>query len=628
MARGSDGGRLRALLVEDDPADAALVTRLLRRTRPDGFDVTIADRLEAAVAALAAAPDGFDVVLADLGLPDSCGIATLDGLTQAAPAVAVVVLTGQDDEALALDAVRRGAQDDLVKGSGDGAILSRVVRYAIERKATEAALREARDAAEQAARAKSVFLAMMGHEIRTPLNGVLGMARLLLETPLATGQRAHVDTLLSAGELLLGLVNDLLDFARLDAEALTLESEVFDLAATVEEVRLVLAPRAGDKGLALTCRLGRDCPRRVRGDRLRLRQILFNLVGNAIKFTDQGAVTLTVEPAGGERLEFVVGDTGIGIPPEVGPALFEEFWQGGDGATRRRGGAGLGLAICRRLCRLMGGEIGYDSRPGQGSRFRVELPLPEACGPEESPVVVAPSPGPSRRILLADDNPVNRAVAAGLLERRGHQVTAVADGTAAVAAAAASRFDLILLDWRMPGLDGLAAARAIRALPGEAPPLYLLTAHAQAEAAEQSRAAGLAGVLAKPFRVEDVLRLLAGSGPPLPPPLVALADLAVDRHDLGAERMNGLLALFRRSAGADLDRLLGLVASGALAEAGSTAHRLAGAAASLHLRPLSERCRDLEAAARRGDAAAVAALAADLAPLWQASVEALAAALA
>ncbi|CAA7623279.1 Signal transduction histidine kinase [Candidatus Terasakiella magnetica] len=630
---------IRVLLLEDDPADARLVGQMLRRVKTTPFEVTWVGRLAQAVERLSELPLAFDVVLADLGLPDSAGMATLNTLTELAPQLPVVVLTGNDDDAVALEALKRGAQDYLVKGIGDGFILSRVVRYAIERKIGEEVLREARDTAEQAARAKSVFLAMMGHEIRTPLNGVLGMARLLMETPINHLQRSYVETLVSSGELLLGLVNDVLDFARLDASGMTLEHQPFDLADSVDEVRMVLASRAAEKGLILTCTFAPGIHDWVEGDRLRLRQILFNLVGNAIKFTDRGGIVISVSPlaVGGPEqwLRFAVTDTGIGIPPEVHDKLFTEFWQGESGADRRFAGAGLGLAICKRLTTLMGGEIGCDSKPGFGSVFRVDIPLPESQAERKcrDDVTALPAIGPCR-ILLVDDNEVNRAVAAGLLEQRGHCVVSANDGFEAVEAARSGGFDLVLLDMRMPGMDGIETATAIRALPGlaGAVPIYLLTANPVREDERRWREAGIAGCLGKPFRVDDLGRLLAESALALPPAasdeagLVALTDLLSDQRDLGRDRMIGLVDLFKRSSSADLDAVLTHAREGRRAEVAQVVHRMASAASSLHLGPLAASCRSLEDAAR-AEKSGLAVEAEGLADLWRRSLKALGAAL-
>jgi signal transduction histidine kinase/HPt (histidine-containing phosphotransfer) domain-containing protein len=631
-------GLIRVLLLEDDPADARLVEHMLRRISRPGFIVETCGRLAKATARLA--EGDVDVVLADLSLPDSSGLATLTALTGAAPDLPVVVLTGNDDDVLAIEALKHGAQDYLVKGRGDGFMLSRVVRYAIERKAGERALKEARDRAELATRAKSVFLATVGHEVRTPLNGILGMARLLLDTPLDVKQRTFAETVVSSGELLLGLVNDILDFSRIEADGLTLETVPFDVVDTVDELRLLMAPRAAEKGLILGCRFGATVPAFVAGDPLRLRQILLNLVGNAIKFTEKGSVTISVEVTetladGRVGLRFAVSDTGIGIPQAARAGLFTEFWQADSSITRRFGGTGLGLAICKRLVTLMGGTIGYDSHEGAGSSFWFNIALPPAEPPvrdkPEAEVGEAVSP---RHVLLVDDNPVNLQVAAGLLERHRHKVTALEDGMAAVEAMRCGSFDLVLLDMHMPGIDGLETARRIRALGGAAAttPVWLLTANPMEQDARLWRDAGMDGCLAKPFRAEDIGRILLGPGqstaaqaaPSLPEAaLIALPDLLADLKDLGRDRMRGLVELFRTSSAKDLEQASVLAAAGDLAKLGSTVHRMASAAASLHLMALNERCRTIETLARNDDRAALAH-AETLPGLWQRSLTALA----
>lgn len=627
---------IRVLLLEDDPADAKLVERMLRRITATPFAVEITGRLAQATQRLA--QGDIDVVLADLSLPDSAGLATLTGLTAAAPDLPVVVLTGNDDDAQAIEALKHGAQDYLVKGSGDGLMLARVVRYAIERKAAERALKEARDRAELAAHAKSVFLATVGHEVRTPLNGILGMTRLLLDTQLDVKQRTFAETVLSSGELLLGLVNDILDFSRLEADGLTLEAVSFDVVDLMDELRLMMAPRAAEKGLILGCRFGAGVPAFVSGDPLRLRQVLLNLVGNAIKFTERGSVTMGIEPRetladGRVTLRFTVSDTGIGIPEAARDGLFTEFWQADSSITRRFGGTGLGLAICKRLVTLMGGEIGYECQGGAGSSFWFSVSLPPAEPPQAEVVAVQGQPLQGRNLLLVDDNAVNREVAAGLLERHGHTVTAVEDGLAAVEAMRLGGFDLVLLDMHMPGIDGLETARRIRALGNAAAavPLWLLTANPTERDGRLWRDAGLNGCLAKPFRAEDVLRLLEDSaaapeiasgaaGPEAA--LLALPDLLADMKDLGRDRMRGLVDLFRTSSAKDLKMVTDSARAGDMAGLASSVHRMASASASLQLLALNERCRTIENLARAEDPAA-AAMAQALPDLWERSLKAL-----
>ena len=627
---------IHVLLLEDDPADAKLVERMLRRVTHTDFLVETCGRLGSATQRLALG--GIDVVLADLSLPDSAGLSTLTALTAAAPDLPVVVLTGNDDDFQAIEALKHGAQDYLVKGASDGHMLSRVVRYAIERKGAERALKEARDRAELAAHAKSVFLATVGHEVRTPLNGILGMARLLLDTPLDVKQRTFAETVVSSGELLLGLVNDILDFSRLDADGLTLETVAFDALDLIDELRLMMAPRAAEKGLILGCRFGGGVPSFVSGDPLRLRQILLNLVGNAIKFTDSGSVTMSVEAIdsladGRVVLRFAVSDTGIGIPEAARGGLFTEFWQADSSITRRFGGTGLGLAICKRLVTLMGGDIGYDCQDGSGSTFWfvVALPPAEATAVQTEETVVDDD-RPSCNILLVDDNPVNREVAAGLLQRQGHRVTAVEDGLAAIEAMRLGGFQLVLLDMHMPDMDGLETARRIRALGGTAAttPMWLLTANPTERDGRLWRDAGLNGCLAKPFHVEEVVRLLAATetpgrdeitvGPEVS--LLALPDFLADLKDLGRDRMRGLVELFRTSSSEDLRQVLAHAEAQSLTQLAASVHRMASASASLHLLALNERCRTIENMARAEDPASVA-WAKALPDLWERSLKAL-----
>jgi Signal transduction histidine kinase len=627
---------IRVLLLEDDPADARLVEHMLRRIGPAKFEVVTVGRLLQATARLA--QGDIQVVLADLSVPDSSGLATLTGLTRAAPDLAVVVLTGNDDDSQAIEALKHGAQDYLVKGRGDAHMLSRVIRYAIERKAGERALTEARDRAELAAQAKSVFLATVGHEVRTPLNGILGMARLLLDTPLDVKQRTFAETVVSSGELLLGLVNDILDFSRLEAEGLTLESVAFDIIDMVDELRLMMAPRAAEKGLTLGCRIADDVPAFVEGDPLRLRQVLLNLVGNAIKFTERGSVTISIElldslDDGRVALRFAVSDTGIGIPDAARADMFTEFSQADSSITRRFGGTGLGLAICKRLVTLMGGEIGYDSEAGEGSQFWfvVALASAEAAEPEDVPVETRDD-GPCCHVLLVDDNPVNREVASGLLQRHGHRVTSVEDGAAAVEAMRDGAFHLVLLDMHMPGMDGLETGRRIRALgkPAAQTPMWLLTANPLENDARLWRDAGFDGCLAKPFRVEEVVRILSHQGhsaaatPETGPAaaLVALPDLLADLKDLGRDRMRGFVQLFRTTSAADLEQAGAHAEAGDLGQLASVVHRMASAAASLHLLALNERCRAIETLARAEDRTALA-LAKALPDLWRRSTRTL-----
>ncbi|KAF1711263.1 histidine kinase [Pseudoxanthomonas kalamensis DSM 18571] len=360
-----------------------------------------------------------------------------------------------------------------------------------------------REVAEQASQAKTRFLATLGHEVRTPMTGVLGMSELLLGTRLDPRQRGYAEAIRNAGAHLLRLVNDALDLARIEAGKLELDQQDFGLRELVSEVASLTAPMAAKRGLAFSSQIDARAPLALRGDSMRVRQILLNLLNNAIKFTERGSVELRVEALAGEGVRFVVSDTGPGINAEQQQRLFRRFEQAEGAQTATRyGGSGLGLAICQELSVAMGGQITVDSAPGNGTRFIVELPLPEAASsgrqPMERPLLKASA---SLRILLVEDDPTVAEVITGLLTARGHRVQHVAHGLAALTETATDSFDIALLDLDLPGLDGLALARQLRA-QGLDLPLLAVTARADADAEPAARAAGFDGFLRKPVTGE------------------------------------------------------------------------------------------------------------------------------
>ncbi len=371
-------------------------------------------------------------------------------------------------------------------------------RRRIKRRSSWQLAKHKRELAEQASEAKTRFLATLGHEVRTPMTGVLGMSELLLATPLDEQQRGYTSAIQKAGKHLLRLVNDALDLAKIEAGKLDLDAQPFDPRALLADLAALCEPMAQQRGLQLGFRIDPELPAALRGDPLRVRQILLNLLNNALKFTERGSVDLhAAAHAGGVR--FSVSDTGPGINAEQQARLFERFEQAEGARTAARyGGSGLGLAICQELALAMGGRIAVESAPGKGTCFTVDLLLPAAAPVAAEPSAQPRAPRRELDLLLVEDDPTVAEVIAGLLRARGHRVQHVAHGLAALAEVASQRFDMALLDLDLPGLDGLALARQLRA-QGFAAPLLAVTARADADAEPMAKAAGFDGFLRKPL---------------------------------------------------------------------------------------------------------------------------------
>ncbi len=519
-----------------------------------------------------------------------------------------------------------------------GAVLEQRQRMTVQ-------LQEQQRDVEMAAQAKSDFLAVISHEIRTPLTSVLGVADLLCKDDLSPRQRTYMKQIQSSGRYLLSLINDVLDFSRLEAGKMELEAIDFGMSDVIEQVQSQMAPLATQRHLALHFELGTMPP--LRGDPTKIRQVIINLVANAIKFTPQGTVTVSAawQPTGETtgRCRIDVRDTGIGISMEKQARLFEAFSQVDSSTTRRYGGSGLGLAICKRIVGALNGTIGVESLPGIGSRFWFELPVErgEASALEEpeKPAVTKPQP---QRVLLAEDVEVNRELVSEMLGRHGHHVVAVENGEEALAAAMQEDFDLILMDANMPVMDGIEATQRIRNLPPPrgAVPILTLTANVLPEDLERYRRAGVSATVTKPIDWKLLFDAMARYGrngkaaapreaaprqaaltaaaqppsalrPATPQPAAPQAELSSAGEELRkrlGQLDDGTGAVTRRLVDIFIrdtqQRLVDLAEMLAKADASGIvqrAHAIRGSAANLGLQRLAALCGEIETAARAAD---------------------------
>jgi signal transduction histidine kinase len=571
---------LKVLLVEDNPGDARLLREMFNNSTSRATELTHVATMSEAEKYVAENP--VDVIVLDLGLPDAEGLGAVRRAVAAAHDIPLVVLTGSD-EALALRALQEGAQDYLIKGQIETRGLLRALQHAIERKMMEVKitndivrlkrtelqrdayeekleksnadlailttdLGQARDMAERATRAKSRFLTGMSHELRTPLNGILGYAHLLrMEGELTAAQVARIDAMLGAGKHLLEMITCVLDLSEIEADHLVLRPVRFDVQAIAAACLDLVRPMTDAKGLSLRIVVGPGTRRELVADPTRLRQILLNVLGNAAKFTSLGGVELRMRTlADNSALRIEVSDTGPGISAAQRQRLFQDFER--VDTDSKVEGAGLGLALSTRLATLMGGRLGHDGNPGGGSVFWLELPLDTV--PLSLPTMAAnlnsadagkmPAPARVLRVLVVDDVLMNRDIAGAFLRGSGHEVVCLEGGAEAVAAAAITDFDVILMDVRMPEMDGLEATRRIRALDGPrgGVPIVALTAQAFLDQISECREAGMDSHLAKPFDPESLLAIVMRAvGAEMPAIAAAKSPVIEPRSPLRMERV-------------------------------------------------------------------------------------------
>jgi PAS domain S-box-containing protein len=500
-----------------------------------------------------------------------------------------------------------------------------------ERKRSDAELVKAKDAAEAASRAKSEFLANVSHEVRTPLNGILGMTELALQTDLDAEQRDYLGLVRSSAGALLTVINDLLDYAKIEAGKMHLDPVDFDVRELIDEALRPLALRARAKGLGLTYQVRPDVPALLVGDAVRLRQVLVNLVGNAVKFTEAGEVIVQVEATAFAHhevgLHVSVRDTGIGIPADKHALIFSPFAQADGSTTRRFGGTGLGLSICARLVDLMGGHIWLESEPDQGSTFHFTARLarsftappalrafPERTGHRANGTPAADAL-PPLRVLLAEDNAVNQKFLIRLLQRAGHTVTVAETGRQALDALRAQEFDLVLMDVQMPEMDGLEATRALRAAEREAGrhvPVIALTAHAARGDRDRCLEAGMDGYLPKPVDPQAFWETVRGLllGPSEPAGVSAEEESPVLDREAILRRLEGdegllkeLVDLFRGDSVTLLEQVGTALGDGDAEAARRAAHTLKSSLGLFEAHGAARATRRLEEAARSGDLA-------------------------
>jgi len=513
----------RLLVVDDNEMNRDMLSRRFSR---QGYEVVVAENGGRALDLVES--ESFDVVFLDIMMPDIDGFEVLRRIRDRYSMVElpVIMVTAKEHDENVIEALKLGANDYVTKPINFQVVLART-RTQLQIRGLQKELALARDAATKASTAKTDFLASMSHEIRTPMNAIIGMAELLAETRLDDEQKEYVKILDAAGCSLMDLISDILDISKIEAGHLELESVDFSPRDIVLETCRIMETRAREKMLSLEWSAEAGVPERLRGDPARLRQVLINLVSNAVKFTEKGGIFIRMERETGASalgkaaaLRFTVEDTGIGIPAEKVETVFERFTQADSSTTRKYGGTGLGLAICRRIVERMGGRILVESDEGKGSRFIFFVVLDEpaearaVAGAAPKAVEAAQAGGGQEplSILLVDDAEENRVLVRAFLKKTKHAVDEAADGRQAVDRFKEKKYDLVLMDVQMPVMDGYRATQEIRQVEEsgglERTPVIALSAHAVKEHVDRSMEAGCDEHITKPIRKAQLLEIL------------------------------------------------------------------------------------------------------------------------
>ena len=516
--------KLRILLVDDDEVDRMVLRRYIIKS---SIDATIFEATTGSKCLDLIQQESYDLIFLDYLLPDKSGTSLIEEIV-AKKDTPIILITSQTDDIIAAEIIKSGATDYLSKSAFNVESISQSIRNAlqiseekIKRKNLESQLIDSKEIAEKSARAKQDFLANMSHEIRTPMNAIIGFTDLLLKSELSEEQRDNTNAIKQASENLLVIVNDILDFSKIEAGKMNIEKYSFQLSEVLDSVMDLFLSKSKEKGIELEINISNKIPKYLKGDAVRLNQILVNLVGNAVKFTSQGRITLSVDlldkPIENKMLlTFKVKDTGIGIPKSKLKDIFESFNQAIHTQVDNYGGTGLGLTISKRLVELQKGTISVESKVGAGTTFLVKIPYEigklnskkEPKNNKESELIT-----PKINILICEDNRMNQLLAKKVFSEWDIIPDIAEDGLIGVKMLKENNYDLILMDLNMPRMDGIEATIAIRSLTDSSKsqiPIIAMTAHALPEQKQKCLDAGMDDYLSKPFKTEDLIKKING----------------------------------------------------------------------------------------------------------------------